>query len=233
MLYEVRAEAVKFFNDIMKDKYMKRMFITRMEAPHDREDEKFTWHKSARRYWDRFMKEHGVFATCGASKAVFVFEDMDYVIKVPFANDSFDYCYKEVWVYKEAVEAGYDEVFAPCYILGHYRFYDGDQPFMFPFYAMLKLDCSGKSIARWAGDSNAHLYNSKESYDADSDDVVEMMDDYYGGDGWNIYDVVDWLYDHCDASDLHGGNFGLNKDGRPMFVDYSGYGCSSFDPCMR
>ncbi len=154
---------------------------------------------------------------CGATKAVIIDEDYDYVLKIPFPKESgLNYCQIELENYVSAKQDNLEAYFAETFYLGEY---EGAQ-----CYASKKADCD--NIEERVSDEIRGSYSdmSDEEFGSYIDNswteeiVAEAMENCAGDDWGRLYD---FLYDN-DINDLHYGNVGY-IDGSLVYIDFSGY----------
>ena len=175
----------------------------------------------------------------GATKLVIGTDDCDYIIKFcPNAPD-YDYCGREVEIYREAVRAGYADKFAWCDYLFDYDFNDC---YTIPVYVMEWCQCSYDMIDDEMDDYHFTKYCTSHNLDKKADGAYDEYNSNgrYSGE----YDerMMEWAYsiwgldyhnpEHyafCNfmremfINDIHAGNWGW-CDNRLVLVDYSGYG---------
>ena len=71
------------------------------------------------------LEKKGLYCTNGLTKAVLVFDELDWVVKIPFHVDYScsdggsitDFCERERFIYEQAKERGVAELFAESYFL--------------------------------------------------------------------------------------------------------------------
>ena len=185
-------------------------------------------------YWDFYRANdydfecNKVSLASGETKIVIIFDDEDWVIKIPFnfagVKPSYkydDFCHIEAKNYKRAVEENLEKFFAPMYFLGDYEFEDGCCDFSCPIYIMKKIEVNEDVNSEYAA----------SNYEGDEDDYDDC--DFSGEDGamicldssWTVNETInlwDFLCD-CNINDVHTGNIGLDENGRYIICDYSGY----------
>lgn len=179
--------------------------------------------------YEEILEANGLYFNSGASKVVVLHDDLDWVIKAPIRTfgerwvgriQTDNFCYAEAQVYKLAVESDLSCYFAPCF---YYKTEGG-----IPFYVQLKMDCNEDELSDgvWKQVSSSYsrenYKDDDEYYEAVNEEFDNLWDDdvlYYIFDS---SDLVDFVHEN-ELNDFHYGNFGYNKDGNPVLVDYSGY----------
>lgn len=175
----------------------------------------------------------------GASKGVIVSDELEYVVKIPFAarysGKIADYCKFEYENYCEAKKAKLDNFFAETIFLG--------EILGVPVYLQEKLDCDEERL------SNTHYNLAYNEYcklfelNTSAAETVEKFQEYYeeefystGVDGDSsmldlfrlthspeeVYAFDNFCNKHC-INDLHMGNFGY-RGYEIIAIDFSGYG---------
>jgi hypothetical protein len=185
----------------------------------------------------------GIWSACGCTKFVIGTPNDKYIIKFqPFSidddtynEDGFNYCAREVDVYKEAERAGFGDKFAWSEFLFDYEV-DG---WTIPMFVMEKCHCSSCDISDdmddWhyskfcesAGveksDEAFHEYNSNYKYNKSYDSrMMEWACSVWGFVDTEAARIVEFMRDMC-INDIHCGNWGW-CDNRLVLTDYSGYG---------
>ena len=173
----------------------------------------------------------------GASKAVLVPRETNYVIKIPFTGyfeedwikeeyvfynfegaeddeNHWDYCLKEIHIYEKAKAANVEKVFLKTT-------YEGDVS-NFPIYSQLKVStfvedecvtCSNEEL-----DSTRAKVREK-NFNVFSPTWLFHAFNYYGDD--YIFHLLSFIKEE-EISDLHSGNLGWVGD-KPVIVDYAGF----------
>lgn len=154
---------------------------------------------------------------CGATKAVIIDEDYDYVLKIPFLMESgWDYCQIELENYISAKQDNLEAYFAETFYLGEY---EGVQ-----CYASKKADCDdiegrvSDEIRESYPDMSDEEFSSYIDNSWTEEVVAEAMENYAGDDWGRLYD---FLNDN-NINDLHYGNVGY-INGSLVYIDFSGY----------
>lgn len=214
--------AKKLLDEIVKSEKGKRLLIERTE--------------SAFYGWERFFSEakkdfsFDFFSDCGASKMVFIFNNHDFVIKIPFSGMT-NLCEVEVENYKTALMYGYESFLAEAHELNSYTIHTENDIISIPLYCMEKITVGEELVE----DEAYKIYiknNSEELKGLNDNEKSDRFYDYiqYGGEveylicasderGADFLDFcIDW-----DINDLHKGNVGFNKNGKVVLCDYSGY----------
>lgn len=156
----------------------------------------------------------------GATKGVVIFDDIDWVVKMPleyYDIDGTDFCKREVENYSYACMEGVEAFFAECIEIGKYK--------GLPLYAMRKA-IRGDYYAEIASDRrNSWEYDGRESnlysnslYYSDLKELNINFDE-------KSDDEIQQLVNFCDEYeifDFHDGNFGVVGDSI-VIIDYSGY----------
>ena len=165
----------------------------------------------------------------GSTRGVFMRDDGEldnWVIKVDFKDNSYDYCKREVGFFAEAVSEGVDWAFAATYFLCEIEGIN--------FYIQERLDCGAEYESYSSSKIREYLIEEvgiTQDDDEDDDDYECRLADY--GDSWLEWDdvlvclihdsdVEDFVYSH-NINDLHSGNYGMLPDGIIKIVDYCGY----------
>lgn len=178
------------------------------------------------------VEHHDMYATCGATKLVFLVEGLDnWVIKVPFLfsydnapgrGEILNYCEAEAQIYQAACDCGKGHYFAPCY---HYVTKQG-----IPFYIQQRVECNEELNSDLFFHYCSTSYNKEnyededEYYDDVSNDVDYMEDEdrLYAIFGFEDGDDLLTFLEVQEVNDIHAGNFGYFKQ-IPVLIDYSGY----------
>lgn len=177
--------------------------------------------------------------TWGATQFVIMSKEWDYVFKIPFNGEwlfdynndesyfkEFDHNYGERALerYEQAEDAGIAFLFAPttiaCYSKNGY-----------PIYIQPKIETFRETCAKHYQEKTKEEKDSikdflMENYNSPTNrlaidwqyDVVK----YYGKQV--LKNLLDFIYDYAtQVTDLHYDNFGYNKEGKPVILDYSDY----------
>ena len=153
----------------------------------------------------------------GVSKAVFILPEHKFVIKIPFNNTQFDYCYLEANSYKQAKRCGLERHFAACEKMPDYKFYDeeGGLTFDIPIYLMEYAYVNSHNNEQMVSHSNMdRIYKG-----IDDLNIIRIFSNFYCDD--EIIELLEFLNEH-GINDFHNGNIGI-EDNRPILIDYSGY----------
>ena len=178
------------------------------------------------------IESHDIYATCGATKLVFLVEGLDnWVIKVPFLFSydnapgrgiTLNYCEAEAQIYQAACDCGKEHYFAPCY---YYTTKQG-----IPFYIQQRVECDEELNSDLFFHYCSTSY-SKENYEDEDEyyddvkndaDYMEDEDRLYAIFGCEDGDDLLTFLDVQEVNDIHAGNFGYFKQ-MPVLIDYSGY----------
>lgn len=153
----------------------------------------------------------------GASKLIFIFNNHDYVIKVPFNSYVFNYCAREVDNYKKACQEQLEYFFAPIFYLGISH--------NLPIYAMKKAVTGEKEIEqRFSAVSDKVLSLNNKQYEPSI---------YYNWCSLKMKALFEYEYSLSDygrlggflqrnnINDIHYNNIGFIEN-KPVIIDYSG-----------
>ena len=167
------------------------------------------------------LEKKGLYCTNGLTKAVLVFDELDWVVKIPFHVDYSrsdegsitDYCERERFIYEQAKERGVAELFAESYFLMDFC---GR-----PIYIMKKVEDNKEKIS-------TDLYDKaiSEGYEIDfeymepEEQVEELF--YYYYEDYLLQEYFAFCEDY-GVNDVHTGNIGYDESGKPVVIDYSGY----------
>lgn len=189
---------------------------------------------------------HTVEIHCGCTKAVIIFEEYDYVIKIPFkgtwigvyddegcydydnfefmnyesasySEDEWNYCESELNIYKKIKESGFDNFIAPVDFLCFSKN-------NYPIYIQEKAIIFSQSSSNSATENSAKEAFTliERHHTALSVDWIALAIDYYGKS------IVDNFLSYLDETDmiedLHSGNIGFTIDDmKPVIIDYAGF----------
>ena len=164
----------------------------------------------------------------GATKGVIIFEDLGFVIKIPFGascdcefygadcDNGWDYCEAEVNKYEFANKNDLNQCFAETKIIAYI---DGYPIYIQEFATMFDKDNGASSnhtkddmekIADLCEDNNYECFNTS------------WLSDVFNFFGEKVfYQLMNFISD-VDINDLHNGNIGYIGM-RPVLVDYSSY----------
>ena len=180
----------------------------------------------------------------GVSKAVIIFDNFNFVIKIPFnggwyetyneetdeyensyfetfecadAPDNSDYCWDECIKVDRAYEAGFEKLFPQTSLLcivGDQRFYIQEK--VTPSNEMFGRIHPSEDSRNIAKSMDTKYWFCGETWRAQ---VIEM----YGEDYFRSF--VDWCDDSNNGilTDMHGGNYGYTIDGAPIILDCAGF----------
>lgn len=163
----------------------------------------------------------------GATKAVIIFLNENFVIKIPFKgftnylNQYFaypNYCEKEKEIYKEAIYNNLEMYFIPCYHLG-------------------KIGKKGKSISIYSQRKVTVLNDNATQSFLESDEIEYDENELSRSKAWNLDFIENYSYDEYqnlinfllyenDISDFHSGNIGYYQK-KPVIFDFGGYSSST------
>lgn len=163
--------------------------------------------------------------TRGWCRLVFSSAQSEYVLKIPanfLCGRDIDFNGVEFNTYREAVEEGYEDIFAKCYKLADYR--------GIPMLLMEKIDVDEEENNSAIWDT---IYNNCIDEGMSEDEADETLDGYSIGDSESVMEVLSLVYgtDFCDwcdeigLRDIHSANFGFRQydRSRPVIIDYASY----------
>lgn len=168
----------------------------------------------------------------GGTKVVIIFNNSDWVLKIPFnmqANSNTvkgkypDYCHIEEKNYQKAAEKGVEEFFAPIFRLDDYEFEDGCCSYSCPIYAMERIDVDEEENSSLGLSLSGELeYEDDEYYEEPSSEelAIACLENCWGIE--RVIELQDFLCDN-GINDVHTGNVGVNSKGMYVICDYSGY----------
>lgn len=175
-------------------------------------------------------KYHKTFSyDTGATKGVFIFPELDFVIKIPFtytgddeelrgADDSgegWNYCEVEELKYERATTFGVEGCFAKTVLVGKVKGY--------PIYAQEKA----KTFTKEGSPSPRKSDEEYEKMEDICDGLGECFNRIWLSDAFDyfgekiFYGLLEFI-NSFDISDLHDGNIGYIGM-RPVLIDYSSY----------
>lgn len=180
---------------------------------------------------DAFLSEglgdRDISAEAGASKLVIIDQNLDYVIKIPMLEQNYgiNYCEKEREVYDEALQFGFEDFFAECIWLGIYC--------GVPIYLMKKMEINNKELQnRFLDGYKKSCKRNKVKYDITKANTIYnwgCQDNYLlvenlleTLDKEKLLSLIDFLMEN-QVNDLTEANIGFNKNGKIVFIDYSGF----------
>ena len=161
----------------------------------------------------------------GTYRYTFIFDDCDWVLKIPrkIGEHNYNDCEIEVMVYKLAEKYGLHHFFAPAAKLVPFNCNLGE----IPIYVMKKVVVDEDRVSD-------HFYSL---YDGDSEDEEDVSEwyannfdevdatmqafvDYYGG---AEADILQNFLNSIHINDIHSGNVGYDEDDNLIIIDYAGY----------
>lgn len=168
----------------------------------------------------------------GASKFVVIFDDYDYVFKIPYHQSymyesgdlyefeyAYDYCDLEVEKYADimSMDSEIAELFFPkseyvCQMTDDYSLY---RQIKCDNISEFKESHSRDEITTTLANNNRRLYVSYRIADY-------LISNYDLNTAFDLLDRLNKVVNCCEISDLHMGNYGT-LNGRPVIFDYSGY----------
>ena len=167
-----------------------------------------------------FLGNNGMSFADGATKAVFISFDFDWVIKINLPGERNDYCARECENYRLAEERGLAYYFAATEYLGEF---EGVH-----FYAQEYVNCDEGVDSEIYNSLRARYKSSDNDVDDDClwDEVEELDAEERVELLYNDDALVRFIWE-CRINDLHCGNFGI-KDDHYVMLDYSGFGDGVF-----
>ena len=168
------------------------------------------------------LRKKGLYCTNGLTKAVLVFDELDWVVKIPFQvdysrsdEDSItNYCERERFVYEQAKKRGVAEIFAESYFLMDFC---GR-----PIYIMKKVEANEEKVSTdLYNKAISEGYEEEDFQSMDSEEQVEELFYYYYGE-----DFLQEYFAFCEEyeiNDIHTSNIGYDENDKPVVIDYSGY----------
>ena len=161
----------------------------------------------------------------GTYRYTFIFDDCDWVLKIPrkIGEHNYNDCEIEVMVYKLAEKYGINRYFAPAAQLVSFNCSLGE----IPVYVMKKVFVDEDRVSD-------HFYSLYDGDSEDEDDVnewyannfdeidatMQAFVDYYGG---AEVDILQKFLNNIHINDIHSGNVGYDEDDNLIIIDYAGY----------
>ena len=161
----------------------------------------------------------------GTYRYTFIFDDCDWVLKIPrkIGEHNYNDCEIEVMVYKLAEKYGMNRYFAPAAQLVSFNCSLGE----IPVYVMKKVFVDEDRVSD-------HFYSLYDGDSEDEDDVnewyannfdeidatMQAFVDYYGG---AEVDILQKFLNNIHINDIHSGNVGYDEDDNLIIIDYAGY----------
>lgn len=196
--------------------------------------------------WNKFHSKVETFN--GVTKFVILHKNADEVIKIPFngkfenyygeegeydtpetefihfecANDlctgaaNWDYCENELIKYEDAVDAGFGEFFAAT------RFDIVNDKIVYLQETCEAFCDSDYSVAETSEAAKKSYHDNEDRFDTyiNSQWMIQAIE-YYGVE--KVVDFLRYIRQHDMASDLHMGNIGYTRTGKPVLIDWAGY----------
>lgn len=173
-----------------------------------------------------YLKEDYNFSVeAGTYRYTFIFDDCDWVLKIPrkIGKHNYNDCEIEVMVYKLAEKYGMNHFFAPAAKLVSFNCDWGE----IPVYVMKKVVVDEDRVS----DHFYSLYDGESEYVDDINewyednfDVIEAtmqaFVDYYGD---TEADNLQSFLNKIDINDIHSGNVGYDEYDDLVIIDYAGY----------
>lgn len=156
----------------------------------------------------------------GASRVVIFFDDIDYVVKIPFSGaGNCSLCKKEVEFFLLASDCNIEKMFAECDYLDSYNVLDIDnQYYQIEMYIMKKAQVDEFKVERISEEQKTSF-----SYDGDWNEsdrnVIKNFEHFYGIE--LTEELIEWLI-YNGINDIHESNMGF-IGGMPVLIDYAGY----------
>lgn len=166
----------------------------------------------------------------GTYRYTFVFDDCDWVLKIPrkIGEHNYNDCEIEVMVYKLAEKYGLHHFFAPAAKLVSFNCSFGE----IPIYVMKKVVIDEDRVSD-------HFYSLYDEDSEDEEDVSEWYEnnfdeidatmqafvDYYGG---AEADILQNFLNNIHINDIHSGNVGYDEDDNLIIIDYAGYSSEDY-----
>ena len=166
----------------------------------------------------------------GTYRHTFIFDDCDWVLKIPrkIGEHNYNDCEIEVMVYKLAEKYGLHHFFAPAAQLASFSCSLGE----IPIYVMKKVVVDEDRVSD-------HFYSLYDEDSEDEEDVSEWYEnnfdeidatmqafvDYYGG---AEADILQNFLNKVDINDIHSGNVGYDEDDNLIIIDYAGYSSEDY-----
>lgn len=166
----------------------------------------------------------------GTYRYTFIFDDCDWVLKIPrkIGERNYNDCEIEVLVYKLAQKYGLHHFFAPAAQLVSFNCSLGE----IPIYVMKKVVVDEDRVSD-------HFYSLYDGESEDEDDVnewyadnfdeidatMQAFVDYYGGaEADNLQNFLNNIH----INDIHSGNVGYDEDDNLIIIDYAGYSSEDY-----
>jgi hypothetical protein len=164
------------------------------------------------------LEKKGLYCANGVTKGVLIFNELDWVVKIPFRSNLFhsdtNYCERERFVYEQAKKRGVAEIFAESYFLMNFC---GR-----PIYIMKKVEVNEEKVS-------TDLYNKGISEGCEEEDFQSIGPEEQVEELFYYYYEEDFLREYfafCEdyeINDIHTSNIGYDENDKPVVIDYSGY----------
>lgn len=171
----------------------------------------------------------------GASKLVLLLEDQPFVVKIPLRGTyeeedereyKHDYCKIESNLYREAIDAGIDDMFAGTYYVGDFSGeYDS-----IPVYISERAEFEYSFSVSNHSPIHPHPSKAGIEYEEGKDEVTEnpfdedgILAEFYTQYGNDKTEALLRFIKDFLISDLHGENIAYDKSNRLKLIDYSGF----------
>lgn len=195
--------------------------ITRYDGHHNF----YRWQENYKNYLHRIHCE----TFCGVTRTVFVFDDLDWVIKINFINPLMDdYNYLEYSHFQSAIKAGLEKYFAAMWYVDEI---DG-----ICIYAQEKVNVDEDSVSSSFFEYTLENYYNQASKNEDGEWTEDQVNEAAWDESYTlenedrIYamitdgmanELISFIQEN-DINDLHSGNWGYRGD-EPVLIDYAGY----------
>lgn len=162
------------------------------------------------------LEKKGIYCANGLTKGVLIFDELDWVVKIPFdvnpPHSNINYCERERFIYEQAKKRGVAEIFAESYFLMDFC---GR-----PIYIMKKVDANEEKVSTDLYDKGISEGYEEDFQSMDSEEQVEGLFYYYYGE-----DFLQEYFAFCEEyeiNDVHTSNIGYDENDKPVVIDYSG-----------
>ena len=173
------------------------------------------------RHHEDILNELGIKYGCGATKIVFICDDLDrWVIKmgenfyateedVGNSEDFCNYCGYEATLYKEACNCGVGKFFAATYKINEY-----EEGLVACLQEKTEVDLEHF-------EDIIEGYLDDLGYDPDDQEDEDRLRAIFGDEN-KIEELIDFIDSH-EINDLHSENYGIKEDGNAVIIDFCGY----------
>lgn len=192
--------------------------------------ERQVWHSDNMKCLNKLQMVYDVEMYAGAYRMAFVFDNFDWVLKIPFIDEFNDepdvwniQCEVECENYLRAKQEGLDEYFAETFELAPYEYDD----WKIPLYAMKKVAVNERRI-------DEYLYALYDGDSEDEDDIEDWVAENYDAEfvvslaleteyGQSEFSRLNRFLGKWMIDDLHPLNVGWDEKDHLVIIDYSGY----------